>query len=254
MEETQNNCQSPSVWGSMQDLTSWSFNDHENGEESAQNYTEGPCDRKAPGTIVTKKTIAIMQCPQGPPAQESTCTASSEVCQWTSEWFRGELDESLVVRWDQIQALRHQLNSPFLEEVECCLWPQEHHPQRSGSRSSTLRSWSGLASLQTLIPWKICAGSWRFELPNVRLETLMTWRGSGKRSGTKSLLGCVNLVANYNKRLTTVFASKGFDTKHTKSCFAKGSNTFFHSLKCKSIYNFFEMRFSGFVCVSVSHC
>ncbi len=35
MEETQNNYQSPSVWGSMQDLTSWSFNDHENGEESA---------------------------------------------------------------------------------------------------------------------------------------------------------------------------------------------------------------------------
>ncbi len=43
MEETQNNCQSPSDWGSMQDLTSWSFNDHENGEESAQNYTGGPC-------------------------------------------------------------------------------------------------------------------------------------------------------------------------------------------------------------------
>ncbi len=37
MEETQNNCQFPSDWGSMQDLTSWSFNDHENGEESAQN-------------------------------------------------------------------------------------------------------------------------------------------------------------------------------------------------------------------------
>ncbi len=29
MEETQNNCQSPSDWVSMQDLTSWSFNDHE---------------------------------------------------------------------------------------------------------------------------------------------------------------------------------------------------------------------------------
>ncbi len=43
MEETQNNCQSPSVWGSMQYLTSWSFNDHENGEESAQNYTGGSC-------------------------------------------------------------------------------------------------------------------------------------------------------------------------------------------------------------------
>ncbi len=43
MEETQNNYQSLSVWGSMQDLTSWSFNDHENGEESAQNYTGGSC-------------------------------------------------------------------------------------------------------------------------------------------------------------------------------------------------------------------
>ncbi len=27
----------------MKDLTSWSFNDHENGEESAQNYTGGSC-------------------------------------------------------------------------------------------------------------------------------------------------------------------------------------------------------------------
>ncbi len=31
--------------------------------------------------------------------------------------------------------------------------------QRSGSRRSTLRSWSGLASLQNLIPYKICGGS-----------------------------------------------------------------------------------------------
>ncbi len=149
-----------------------------------------------------------MQCPQGPPAQESTCTGPSKVCQW----FRGELGESVVVRWDQNPALWHQLNSPCLEEEDCCLWPQEHHPhrqtwrwkhyalgcfsakgtgqlhcikgtmdrqilgekllpsvvdgyssmtmtqntwprqQRSGSRRSTLRSWSGLASLQTLIP------------------------------------------------------------------------------------------------------
>ncbi len=62
--------------------------------------------------------------PQGPPTQESTCTGPSEVCQW----FRGELGESVVVRWDQNRALWHQLNSPCLEEEECCLWPQEHHP------------------------------------------------------------------------------------------------------------------------------
>ncbi len=66
----------------------------------------------------------ILQLPQGPPAQESTCTGPSEVCQW----FRGELGERVVVRWDQNPALWHKLNSPCLEEEECCQWPQEHHP------------------------------------------------------------------------------------------------------------------------------
>ncbi len=41
MEEIQNNHQSPSVWSSMQDLTSWGKDDHEKDEGSAQNYTEG---------------------------------------------------------------------------------------------------------------------------------------------------------------------------------------------------------------------
>ncbi len=45
----------------MQDLTSWSFNDHENGEESAQTTREDlVSDLKATGTIVTKKTIDNM--------------------------------------------------------------------------------------------------------------------------------------------------------------------------------------------------
>ena len=34
----QDDGQSPSVWGSMQDLTTWGINDHEEGEGSAQNY------------------------------------------------------------------------------------------------------------------------------------------------------------------------------------------------------------------------
>ncbi len=82
-------------------------------------------DLKAAGNIVTKKTIGntlrregLKSCStrKAPPAQESTCTDLSEVCQW----FRGELGESVVVRWDQNPALWHQLNSLCLEEEECC--------------------------------------------------------------------------------------------------------------------------------------
>ena len=58
MEEVQDDGQSPSVWGSMQDLTSWGINDHEEGEGSAQNYTAGPGnDLKRAGTTVSKRTI-----------------------------------------------------------------------------------------------------------------------------------------------------------------------------------------------------
>ncbi len=91
----QNNCQSPSVWGSMQDLASWSFNDHENGEESVQNYTRGSChwsqgsrdhshQRNSWWHTMPWRT-EILQRPQGPPAQESKCPGPSEVCQWISE-------------------------------------------------------------------------------------------------------------------------------------------------------------------------
>ncbi len=57
---------------------------------------------------------------------------------------------------------------------------------------------------------------------------------------------CANLVANYKKHLTSVIASKGFATKYSVM-FCEGVKYLFHSLKCKSIYNFFEMRFSGFL-------
>ncbi len=65
---------------------------------------------------------------------------------------------------------------------------------------------------------------------------------------------CANLVANYKKRLTSVIANKGFATKY-QVMFCEGVKYLFDSLKCKSICNFFEMRFSGlFCCYSVSHC
>ncbi len=56
-----------------------------------------------------------------------------------------------------------------------------------------------------------------------------------------------NLVVNYKKRLTSVIDNKGFATKYQVT-FCEGVKYLLDSLKCKSIYNFFEMRFS------VSYC
>ncbi len=58
--------------------------------------------------------------------------------------------------------------------------------QRGGSRS-TFWSWSGLASHPIENLWR----ELKVWVSKVSLETLMTWRGSAKRSETKSLLRCV---------------------------------------------------------------
>ena len=42
-KKTQSHRQSPSVWGSTQDLASWDINDDEKGQGSAQYYTGGAC-------------------------------------------------------------------------------------------------------------------------------------------------------------------------------------------------------------------
>ena len=44
MEATPNNCQWPSVWGSMQDIPSCGIGDHPKGAEYPQNYTGGACE------------------------------------------------------------------------------------------------------------------------------------------------------------------------------------------------------------------
>ncbi len=76
----------------------------------------------------------------------------------------------------------------------------EPRQQRRGSKRSTLRSWSGLASLQTIIPKKICAGSWRFELPKRQPRNLNDFKRIYKEEWVKIPSEmCTNLVTDYKK-------------------------------------------------------
>jgi len=143
----------------------------------------------------------ILQRPQGPPAQESTCTVLSMIQRRTVWMCCGQMwpkSSSLVTNQlavfggmfclgDRTTALHQRDNGrgnvpsgpghwsqpghwKWVVDGYYCMnqntWPRQ---QKSGSRRSTLRSWSGLTSLQTLI---------QYVLPNIGLKTLMTWRGS----------------------------------------------------------------------------
>ncbi len=69
------------------------------------------------------------------------------------------------------------------------------------------------------------------ELPNVILETLMTWRGSAKRSEKKSLLRCVQTWRPTTRHVWPLWLPTRVLPPSTRSCFANGSNTYY--LKCK---------------------
>ncbi len=92
-------------------------------------------DLKAAGTIVTEKTIAntlrregLKSCrARNIPLLKNRPVWSWPVIQRTTGWKSCGQMRPKSSFW-------HQLNSPCLEEEECCLWPQELHPHRQTCR------------------------------------------------------------------------------------------------------------------------
>ncbi len=88
---------------------------------------------KAVGTIVTKKTIGNTLRREG----LKSCSARKVPLLKKAHVqarlkFANDSEENWVkVLWsDETKIQLFGINSPCLEEEECCLWPQEHHPHR----------------------------------------------------------------------------------------------------------------------------
>ncbi len=106
----------------------------------------------------------------------------------------------------------------------CHRWVLQHDNDPKHTAKAT-KEW--LKKHIKVLEWPShCGGSWRFELPNVSLETFMTLRVSAKRSGTKSLLRCVQTWRPTTRNVWPLWLPTRVLPPSTKSCSAKGSNIY----------------------------
>ncbi len=92
--------------------------------------------------------------------------------------------------------------------------------QKSGSRRSTLRSWSGLASLQTLILWR----ELKLRVSKRQPRNLVDLEMICKEEWTKSLLRCVQTWWPSTRNVWPLWLPTRVSAPSTKSCFAGRSN------------------------------
>ncbi len=80
----------------------------------------------------------------------------------------------------------------------------------------------------------------------------MTWRGSAKRSGTKPLLRCVQTWWPTTRNIWPLWLPTRVSPPSTKSCFAKGSNTYLTHLNANQFLTFLKCVFLFFVILSLA--
>ncbi len=131
--------------------------------------------------------------------------------------------------------------------------------QRSGSSSLFALK---LTSFASLVKW--CTAHYTHHMKcHVSLRDLYGLCVNAHTDSRKSQAVWMNqnqtIPGWFPEHITRVFSRisvwKRLIANKYKVMFCEGVKYIFHSLKCKSIYNFFEMRFYGFFCCySVSHC
>ncbi len=149
-KKTQNNCQSPSVWGSMKHLSSWSYNDHENGEESVQNYTGGPYqwsqsswDHSHQRKTITLYTHYFVKNWNNAAPARSPCLKKT---QWTARLK--STNDSEENGWKCCGQMRPKSSSLASTQTRhvwrrkgCCLWPKNTSPP-SNMEVETITLWA----------------------------------------------------------------------------------------------------------------